>query len=143
LVPPDGDILAPVVTTRQPLRQILMEITGPDGEPDGWRLVTATPRRADDGSVREVLYTFADIKDRVFIEQHLEHRLLHDPLTDLPNRGLFLDRLLQAVERAQHDGTVLAVLVMDVDHFKEINGAFGYTYGDVLLQQIGARLRAA
>ena len=65
----------------------------------------------------------------------------HDGLTDLPNRVLFQDRLNQAVEHARRNRLTLAVLFLDVDHFKKINDTLGHGVGDELLVHVGARLR--
>ena len=70
-----------------------------------------------------------------------EHQATHDALTDLPNRILFHDRVEQALRRSRREGSGAAVLIMDLDHFKEINDTLGHHNGDLLLQQIGARLR--
>jgi diguanylate cyclase (GGDEF)-like protein len=67
---------------------------------------------------------------------------LHDQLTELPNRSLFLDRAEQALRRAKREGTGMAVLLLDLDRFKEINDTRGHHSGDLLLQQVGPRLRA-
>ncbi len=71
--------------------------------------------------------------------QENEYQALHDALTDLPNRMLFMRRLHEAVE-AMDEGQRLAVMIMDLDHFKEINDTLGHHMGDRLLQQIGPRL---
>jgi diguanylate cyclase (GGDEF)-like protein len=69
-----------------------------------------------------------------------EHQALHDALTGLPNRVLFHDRVRQAIESARrHEGST-AVMVMDLDHFKEINDTLGHYHGDRLLQLVGERL---
>jgi len=66
-----------------------------------------------------------------------------DALTGLPNRMLLHDRLRQALALAQREGTSLALMLMDLDRFKEVNDTLGHHYGDILLQQVGARVRAA
>lgn len=74
-------------------------------------------------------------------EEELTHRSLHDPLTDLPNRTLFSDRLGQACARARRSGDPFAVVMIDLDRFKEINDSFGHAAGDAVLIAIGRRLR--
>ena len=72
-------------------------------------------------------------------EEELTHRSLHDPLTDLPNRTLLFDRLGQAC--ARRNGNSFAVMMIDLDRFKEINDSFGHAAGDVVLTTIARRLR--
>lgn len=74
-------------------------------------------------------------------EEDLTHRSLHDPLTDLPNRTLFADRLEQSCARARRSGDPFAVVMIDLDRFKEINDSFGHAAGDAVLVTIGRRLR--
>jgi diguanylate cyclase (GGDEF)-like protein/PAS domain S-box-containing protein len=82
-----------------------------------------------------------DITERKQVEEALEHQALHDSLTDLPNRTLLYDRLQQAIIQARRDGKPLALLLMDLDRFKEVNDTFGHQYGDLLLRQVVAHLR--
>ena len=72
-----------------------------------------------------------------------EHQALHDALTDLPNRTLFHDRVGQALAAARREHLPVAVMIMDLDRFKEVNDTLGHASGDELLQQAGVRLRAA
>jgi len=72
-----------------------------------------------------------------------EHQALHDALTNLPNRTLFHDRVDQALESARRHEQGVVVMVMDLDHFKEINDTLGHYHGDRLLQLVGERLCAA
>jgi diguanylate cyclase (GGDEF)-like protein len=73
-------------------------------------------------------------------QREKEYQALHDALTDLPNRVLFQQTLRDRIDALPENGSMLAVMLMDLDHFKEINDALGHHFGDLLLQQIGPRL---
>ena len=72
-----------------------------------------------------------------------EFQALHDPLTALPNRTLFRDRVQQAIRAAKREEESVAVILMDLDRFKEVNDTLGHHSGDLLLQDLGERLRGA
>ncbi|MBI4492864.1 MAG: EAL domain-containing protein [Chloroflexi bacterium] len=127
--------------TRRPVRDVTLRVTRPDGEAR-WLLVCSTPVLGEDGEVVQVASSFVDITARKRMEEALEHHALHDVLTELPNRTLLHDRLRQAILAARRDNTSLALLAMDLDRFHEINDALGHRAGDVVLQQVGQRLRA-
>ena len=74
-------------------------------------------------------------------EEMIEHYAYYDRLTDLPNRNLLYDRLQQAVLAARRENKLVALLILDLDRFKEINDALGHQFGDRLLHQIGPRLQ--
>jgi len=96
-----------------------------------------------------------DVTDQVLAEQDRDraedelrrqaelnrHQALHDSLTGLPNRVLFHDRVSQAIQVAERDNAPFAVLVLDLDRFKEINDTLGHVTGDQLLLEVGGRLR--
>src|SRR4030095_14816141 len=82
----------------------------------------------------------SDITTRKGAEEDLAQRALHDPLTDLANRALFMDKLAQALARSERHKSKVAVL--DLDHFKVINDGLGHEGGDVVLSRIADRLRA-
>lgn len=82
-----------------------------------------------------------DVTERRRAEEALRHQALHDALTGLPNRVLLQDRLRQAVANAHRTNEPLALLLMDLDQFKEINDTLGHEHGDRLLRQIGSRLQ--
>lgn len=75
-------------------------------------------------------------------QQLLEHQAMYDNLTGLPNRRLFVDRLGQAIHAAARDGRVFALLVLDLNRFKEINDTFGHHAGDQVLRETANRVRA-
>ena len=73
----------------------------------------------------------------------LTHLSLNDPLTELPNRALFLDRCRHAIDRLRRHGGVAALLIVDLDAFTRVNDSHGYAFGDRLLIQVGERLRTS
>lgn len=83
-----------------------------------------------------------DVTERRASEQQLLELAYHDSLTKLPNRMLFYDRLAQTVAHARRNGWTLAVVFIDVDHFKRVNDTAGHLAGDELLKQIAPRLSA-
>ena len=74
------------------------------------------------------------------LEKKMAHEATHDPVTNLPNRTLFLDRLQQAIILAEREDDSLAVFILDIDHFKEVNDTLGHYNGDRLLSQVALRL---
>ena len=90
-----------------------------------------------------VVHLFAtEVTGRRLREDQLRHDALHDALTDLPNRMLFLERLDHVVQRARRrEEALFAVLFMDLDHFKPINDSLGHQVGDELLVALAERLR--
>jgi diguanylate cyclase (GGDEF)-like protein len=75
--------------------------------------------------------------------EHNRYQALHDPLTDLPNRTLFQDRTGAALRAAARSGATVAVLLLDLNRFKEVNDTLGHQYGDLLLLQVADRLRGS
>ncbi|WP_246191407.1 bifunctional diguanylate cyclase/phosphodiesterase [Aureimonas leprariae] len=86
--------------------------------------------------------TATDITSEVEAQARATHLALHDALTGLPNRVLFHQRLGQALEADADERSRLAVLCLDLDHFKEVNDTLGHAAGDILLQEVGQRLNA-
>lgn len=108
-----------------------------------WRVLesVASTIRDANGEVAKLVIVNRDITERKRAEQQLEHNLFHDPLTELPNRRLFLDRLHSAFARVRRDsGRSYALLLANVDHFKVFNESLGAGYGDHVLIEIARRL---
>ncbi len=95
--------------------------------------------------VREVDSLAKDLEDMrrtlVDLAAALEYQALHDPLTGLSNRAHFYDRLHQAIAASRRSGEPFTLLLVDLDRFKEINDTHGHQVGDLLIQQVAARLR--
>jgi diguanylate cyclase (GGDEF)-like protein/PAS domain S-box-containing protein len=100
--------------------------------------VEATP----DGQPAHLVMIVEDITERKALEAQLVHRSLHDPLTGLPNRLLFQDRLWHALERGRRENTPTCVLITDLDGFKAINDELGHPMGDLVLVTFAERLRS-
>jgi diguanylate cyclase (GGDEF)-like protein len=81
-----------------------------------------------------------DITEQKQAEERLRHQAFHDALTGLPNRLLLQDRLERSVESARRAGLEIAVLLMDLDRFKDVNDSLGHSVGDKLLQMVAERL---
>lgn len=84
-----------------------------------------------------------EVEQRKQMEQEMRHLAMHDMLTGLPNRALFMDRLESAHHRAQRHGGMFALVYVDVDRFKEVNDTWGHGAGDAVLIELAARLRGA
>ncbi len=95
-----------------------------------------------DGKVVGAVVAFKDITERKTLEEQLRHQALHDPLSGLPNRTLFMDRLEHALARANRRGDKVAVLFADLDNLKIINDSLGHEVGDRLLVEVAHRLKS-
>jgi diguanylate cyclase (GGDEF)-like protein/PAS domain S-box-containing protein len=108
-----------------------------------WVEVGVTAVRDDDGAVKYFITQVHDITTRRRVEEELAHRALHDPLTGLPNRALFVDRLAHALVRLRRHAGTIAVLYIDLDRFKLVNDGMGHSVGDAVLQEAARRLSGA
>jgi len=102
---------------------------------------TITPLTDRSGRITHFIATGQNITERMQALERLDYLSNHDPLTELPNRALFLDRLAQALPRARWHERVVAVLCLDLDRFKIINDTLGHDVGDRLLQATAERLK--
>jgi len=100
-----------------------------------------TVLRNSQGSILGTASIGSDVTEQRIAEKQLVYNAFHDSLTGLPNRALFLDRVSHALNRVKRDGGQnFAVLLLDVDHFKNVNDSLGHAMGDLLLVAIGERL---
>lgn len=98
--------------------------------------------RNSSGQLTNYVGIFYDNSERRTVEERLDRLAHYDALTGMPNRCLLLDRLDQAIERAIRLGTKVALLYLDLDHFKQVNDTLGHGAGDELLKGAAARMRA-
>ncbi len=131
------------------------QLLDPDGKPRDvlvWEFENTINRRwyeCRDRAVRWVdgrmvrMELAFDITERKMIEESMLHMASHDGLTGLPNRALLMDRLDQAIERANRDEVKVAVLFLDLDKFKPVNDAMGHMLGDKILREMAERMQSS
>ncbi|HEX9501087.1 MAG TPA: PAS domain S-box protein, partial [Thermoanaerobaculia bacterium] len=96
-----------------------------------------------DSSVNAVIVNYRDITQRKATEKQLEYQAYYDALTGLPNRLLFRDRVVNAIAQAKRHRRGIAVMYLDLDHFKMVNDGLGHSVGDGLLSEVAARLQGS
>jgi diguanylate cyclase (GGDEF)-like protein/PAS domain S-box-containing protein len=101
----------------------------------GWRTFKT------DSKLRRVIITVRDITDEKSADERVRWTASHDPLTRLANRSLFQETLDQAIRTAADDGGAVGLMLLDLDHFKQINDTLGHDAGDMLLRMFAGRLR--
>ncbi len=94
----------------------------------------------DDEHVSGIVLNARDISERKAFEEQLAHQAFHDPVTNLPNRALFVERVRHAIGRARREGRKLGVIFLDIDDFKTINDSLGHGAGDTALIDVAKRL---
>ncbi len=102
--------------------------------------VTVTALRDGNGSLSGFLGIAYDITERKRRDEYTRHIAHHDAVTGLPNRVLLQDRLQMAMKRSRREGSLVGVLMIDLDHFKRINDSLGHHIGDLMLSRISERL---
>jgi diguanylate cyclase (GGDEF)-like protein/PAS domain S-box-containing protein len=109
-----------------------------------WVMTRGLAIRAADGTPTRMAGSLSDVTDRRIAQLRLQHDALHDSLTGLPNRTLFVDRVNQFLQRARRDPSAgCAVLFLDIDRFKLVNDSLSHAVGDQLLIALAARLTSA
>jgi diguanylate cyclase (GGDEF)-like protein len=102
--------------------------------------LVGTPLKDGEGSIQHMILLYTDVTERRTAAQEIERLAFFDSLTGLPNRVLLKDRLSQMLNRAERRSVLVAVLFIDLDHFKEVNDTLGHSSGDLLLQKVAERL---
>ena len=97
----------------------------------------------DNDAVNGIVLNGRDVTERKAFEEQLAHQAFHDPVTHLPNRALFNERVRHAVARVRRDHVGLAVMFLDLDDFKTVNDSLGHAAGDAVLREIAQRVAAA
>jgi diguanylate cyclase (GGDEF)-like protein len=113
----------------------------PGTDRQGWITASYRPQYDTKGNVTGIIGKVLDLTERKRAEQQMEYQAYHDALTGLANRRLFQEHLTLAIALAQRKRRPVAVLFLDLDHFKVVNDSLGHTMGDTLLREIATRLR--
>src|ERR1035437_5019914 len=116
--------------------------TWPDGH-ESWVLTTKIPLKNRHGRIIGTMGIAHDITDRKQAEVQIRYMALHDALTGLPNRILLEDRLTQSIALARRSQKSIAVLMLDLDRFKNVNDSYGHYTGDRLLEAVSKRLQTS
>ncbi len=103
---------------------------------------TITPLRGESGAITYFVSTGKDMTEHLATEERINYLAHHDPLTNLPTRTLFSERIDEAIDQSRINGSSLAVLLFDLDRFQRVNDTFGPLMGDRIVQEFGDRLRA-
>ena len=117
-----------------------IELRHADGTLIPAEVLTRTFRSEEGNGTTTHVLAVRDIRERKEAEERIRHMAHHDALTGLPNRRMFMDRLVQVLARSKRDGTTVAVLCMDLDRFKHVSDLGGHAAGDELLRQVARRL---
>ena len=128
-----------IIRSGEPVVGKLEQETFSDGT-SPWVSTTKMPLRDESGRIIGTFGISRDVTAQVRAENALAYQVLHDPVTGLANRAALMDRLSQALVALERQPGRLAVLYVDVDHFKQVNDSFGHQAGDQVLTEVGRRL---
>ena len=131
-----------IMRTGQPKIGLEEKETWPDGH-ESWALTTKVPLKNRYGKIIGTMGISHNITDRKQADLRIRYMALHDALPGLPNRILLEDRLTQAIALARRNQQSVAVLMLDLDRFKNVNDSFGHYVGDRLLEAVSKRLQAS
>ena len=140
-----GETHPVVITLRtgEPQSDVIMGIHKPDGKLN-WISINVQPIFKEGKTTPDrVVATMRDITEHKLADERIERLAHFDQLTGLPNRTLLNDHLKYAISLAQRNGGNLAVMFIDLDHFKDINDTLGHSIGDQVLMEVAKRLKAA
>ena len=132
-------IFRQVYETREPIKNFPYEFVLPDGKITFFEL-SVFPKLDDQGKVVGFRGVGHDVTERKRTEEQLNYIATHDFLTGLPNRMLLMDRLKMATAQAKRNAQKLALMMLDLDNFKNVNDSLGHMVGDKLLKEISLRL---
>lgn len=137
-----SDHPCPIETVKKTRRPAVVEHIhrGADGK-DRNVEVHCSPIVDEKGQLIQLIEYTIDVSQRRTAERQLEYLAYFDTLTGVPNRRLFFDRLDRAVSMAKRDGSMFALLFLDLDRFKFVNDSFGHGTGDLLLKEVAGRLK--
>jgi diguanylate cyclase (GGDEF)-like protein/PAS domain S-box-containing protein len=130
-----------VFKTGKPVKKMKLEISTKEGEKKNVEL-SVTLVRDGHGKPWRFRGIISDITVRHKMDEMIRQQAFYDYLTGIPNRTLYYDRLQMAIKRARRDKKMTAVIILDLDYFKEVNDHWGHATGDALLRAVAQRLQA-
>jgi diguanylate cyclase (GGDEF)-like protein len=138
--PSQQETLATLIAATGAVRDFEIRMRDREGR-DFWQLMSAQPVRFQNEDC--LLAALANIDERKRVQEDMRRRAMHDQLTGLPNRAMFLESLEHAIRKGRRRHTRFSVLFIDLDKFKEVNDTMGHHAGDELLKAVAERLSAA